>query len=87
LQVVPGICWALVSAQPFTEQRMRTRQVGRSRGAAENVDGFLVELSGLIGRGHQRRAPGEQPEGPAGSAGGGAALEVNEGGGGLVGVA
>jgi hypothetical protein len=68
LQLAPGICWALVSAQPFAEQQVRTRQVGCRGGAAENVDGLLVEFAGLIGRGHQRRGPGEQPEGPAGSA-------------------
>ena len=45
-------------AQPFTEQQVRTRQVGRRGGAAENVDGLLVELSGFIGQGLGAHADG-----------------------------
>ena len=45
MQVVPGIDWALVPAQPFAEQQMRTRQVGCRGGAAENVDDLLIELA------------------------------------------
>jgi hypothetical protein len=84
--VVAGIYWALVPPQPFAEQQVGTRQVGGRGGAAEKVDGLLIDLVGVIGRSHQRRGPGEQPKGPVGPAGGGAALEVGEGGGGFGGV-
>jgi hypothetical protein len=81
--VVPGICWTLVPAQPFAEQQMCASEVGGRDGAAENVDRLQVKLAGLIRRCHQRSGPGEQAAGPAGSAGGGAALQVGECGGGF----
>jgi len=59
LEVAPGICWALVPAQPLAEQQVRTCQVGCRGRAAENVDRLLVELASLVGRGHQSLVPGE----------------------------